>query len=91
MNVIGMEVSETGRKNSVTDDIIKEENEDTSIPDDEARGGNITINFAAEPVVEVNELGMMDIERRHPPTFVSVTHEVDGVQKVESFPNHWNW
>jgi hypothetical protein len=65
--------------------IIQEQNEDTSIPDDEARGGNITINFA-EPIVEVYELGMMDIERRHPPTFVYVTHEVDGVQQVESFP-----
>jgi hypothetical protein len=87
MNVIGMEYFETGRrKNSVTDDIIKEQNEDTSIPDDEARGGNITINFA-EPIVEVYDLGMMDIERRHPPTFVYVTHEVDGgVQQVESFP-----
>jgi hypothetical protein len=32
MNVIGMEYFETGRrKNSVTDDIIKEQNEDTSI------------------------------------------------------------
>jgi hypothetical protein len=31
MDVIGMEYFETGRKNSVTDDIIKEQNEDTSI------------------------------------------------------------
>ena len=65
--------------------IIQEVNDLPEIPDDEARGGTITINFDY-PIQHVYELGMMDIEQQDPPTTFYVTHVVDGSSIVETFP-----
>ena len=65
--------------------IIQELNADMSVPDDQAGGGTITMNFA-EPIAYVYELGLMDIETYEPPTTCFVQHMMNGVEETVTTP-----